>query len=76
MATKKQSISPKFQTGLTNVPPFYGFGRSHITLCIKQSGKKFGLIEIFDGSIKWIPTRSKTTYYIKTWEQFKKFMEG
>ena len=76
MKMKKKVITPKFQTGLTEVPPFYGFGRSHITLCINQNGKKYGRVEIYDGSIKWIPAKSKTTYYTKTWEQFKKFMEG
>lgn len=76
MATKKQTTFPKYQTGLTKVPPFYGLGRSHITLCVNQNGKKYGSIEIFDGSIKWIPARSKVTYYVKNWEQFKKFMEG
>lgn len=76
MPKKTKATSPKFQTGMTKVPPFYGFGRSHIALCVNENGKKYGCIEIYDGSIKWIPARSKTTYYIKTWEQFKKFMEG
>jgi hypothetical protein len=72
---KKKETNPKFQTGLTKIPPFYGLGRSHITLQIKQNGEKFGDIEIYDGSIKWIPTKSKKVYYSKTWKHFKDFME-
>lgn len=75
MANKRKT-NPKFQTGMTEIPPFFGLGRSHITLQIKQNGKIFGRIEIYDGSIKWTPAKKKTMYYIKNWEQFRNLMES
>ncbi len=73
---KKNSKEMKFQTGLSEIPPFLGVNGFHFTLQVKKEGLRFGRIEIYDGSIKWIPPKSKKAYYTKTWEQFKDFMEG